>query len=389
MKIVLRVLGIVFIVLSLLLLIAVPPAGVIGIIIGVLCLIRSNKKLSDKITAYLAKSREKTEQKYSNLKENFEEQKQKLKNMASIQDRITSSTEDEFIPIPVEEYLKDAIVSSNGLYPHEILVLNYAPKFFTKNNDFQKFWWYRYGIKDVDGILSSLHERGFLQIGDLKSSLENENSTALKNCLKKHSLKISGNKSDLVQRLLDEVPLDKLGIEFPKRLYQLTVLGKEEIKKEEYVLFIHNHPKIGLGIWSLNKMVYSDSQGSYLDKIWSYLGQNEPLKTDDEDIAEKLEEVAIRNNLRELSNSDRSRMETAGLKLYVWSTCGDERVCDACKIMDEKLCRWESSYVFSEDGGKTWKRRPNGAIMMHPGQHEGCKCRCTPMAYYPELVGEM
>ena len=84
---------------------------------------------------------------------------------------------------------------------------------------------------------------------------------------------------------------------------------------------------------------------------------------------------------------DRLRMEKAGLKLYVWSTCGDERVCDACKIMDEKLCRWESPFVFSEDGGRTWKRRPEGAIMMHPGQHEGC--RCTSLAYHPEIVGEI
>ena len=82
-------------------------------------------------------------------------------------------------------------------------------------------------------------------------------------------------------------------------------------------------------------------------------------------------------------------MEEAKLKLYVWSTCGDERVCDACKIMDDKLCRWESPYVFSDDGGKTWKRRPKGAVMTHPGEHKECNCRCTSMAYHPELVGDI
>jgi len=60
LKIVLRILGIILVVLSLLLVIAVPPAGIIGIILGVLCIVRSNQKLADKITANIAKSREKT-----------------------------------------------------------------------------------------------------------------------------------------------------------------------------------------------------------------------------------------------------------------------------------------------------------------------------------------
>ena len=93
--------------------------------------------------------------------------------------------------------------------------------------------------------------------------------------------------------------------------------------------------------------------------------------------------------LQEQSTENRIRMEEAGLKLYVWSTSGDERVCDACRIMDEKLCRWESSFVFSEDGGKTWKRRPEGAVMSHPGQCEACRCRCTSLSYEPELLGEI
>jgi hypothetical protein len=62
--------------------------------------------------------------------------------------------------------------------------------------------------------------------------------------------------------------------------------------------------------------------------------------------------------------------------------------------MDQKLCRWDDSTVYSEDGGKTWKHRPKGAILMHPGHHEGCpgryeSCRCTAISYYPELVGEL
>jgi hypothetical protein len=101
--------------------------------------------------------------------------------------------------VPVEEYLKDAILSSNGLYPHEILVLNYAPSFFSNGNHYQGFWWYRYGVKDVDAVLSSLHKRGFLQIGDMKCTLEQKTVENLKIILRKYNLKLGGKKSDLIQ----------------------------------------------------------------------------------------------------------------------------------------------------------------------------------------------
>lgn len=68
------------------------------------------------------------------------------------------------------------------------------------------------------------------------------------------------------------------------------------------------------------------------------------------------------STIKNFSDDNQKRMEASGLKLYVWSTCGDERVCDECKIMDEKLCRWESSFVYSDDGGESWKRRPKGAV---------------------------
>jgi membrane-bound ClpP family serine protease len=57
--VILRVLGIILIVLSLLALIAVPPAGVFGIIFGVLVIIRTNKKLDEKLSAFNAKAQAK------------------------------------------------------------------------------------------------------------------------------------------------------------------------------------------------------------------------------------------------------------------------------------------------------------------------------------------
>jgi len=91
------------------------------------------------------------------------------------------------------------------------------------------------------------------------------------------------------------------------------------------------------------------------------------------------------------------RMESIGLSMYIWETAGDEGVRgnpsgkypDAHPshyVMDGRLCRWDDSSVYSEDGGKTWKDRGSDAVDLHPGQDY--QCRCTATAYWDELVGE-
>lgn len=175
--------------------------------------------------------------------------------------------------VPVEVYIKNAIPSKHGLFPHEILVLDYANTFYTDENSFQGFWWYKYGVRDVQAVIKSLVKREFLQIGDIRSALDKQNTTVIKEVLKTHKLKLSGKKSELVQRLLDSIPENELNEKFPKRTYALTSLGKAALEEESYVSYIHRHGVDDLDIWSLNKMVHTKPYMPYRDKLWGYLNQ--------------------------------------------------------------------------------------------------------------------
>ena len=106
--------------------------------------------------------------------------------------------------------------SSNGLYPHEILVLLYAPRFFLWDNYFQCFW-EEYYVTDVQSILDSLMKRGFIEIGDLASILETRTCKELKEELKSQKIKSTGKKNELIDRLLSYGDIQKLDKKFSRK----------------------------------------------------------------------------------------------------------------------------------------------------------------------------
>ncbi|MBQ5671220.1 MAG: SAP domain-containing protein, partial [Oscillospiraceae bacterium] len=135
---------------------------------------------------------------------NLISEKQKVNIQMSIQ---TDSKNNEAL----DELIKTAFPSrNNGLYPHEILVLAYAEMFYTEGNDYQRFWRDRYSITDVDEILHSLLERGFLTKSSIIDTLQKKTVAALKEILSSNGLSLKGKKAELIQRLIDEIPMDEL-----------------------------------------------------------------------------------------------------------------------------------------------------------------------------------
>lgn len=194
-----------------------------------------------------------------------------ISSFVRVTSEIISSAAEEVIP--AEKRIKSATKSKHGLYPHEVLVLDYAGSYYMEGNSFQGFWWYRYGVRDVDKCLHSLLDRGFLQVGNLQSAIEKETATVLKEELKNHGLKVSGKKDELVQRLMTEIPHEELNSRFTKRTYQLTELGKQVLEEESYVPYIHRQTLEDLDIWSLNRIIHEPPYMPYRDKIWGYLNK--------------------------------------------------------------------------------------------------------------------
>lgn len=86
------------------------------------------------------------------------------------------------------------------------------------------------------------------------------------------------------------------------------------------------------------------------------------------------------------------RQEKLGIEWYVWKTVEDERVVGRPGgkypkgtklhrnhwIMQDKICKWEDPTVYSDDEGRTWKKRTEKMPQNAPGQDIMCRCRAAP-----------
>lgn len=182
------------------------------------------------------------------------------------------SDEDE---MTLEDLLKDAVPSKNGLYPHEILMLYYAHSFTNQmeDNHFQEFWRYSYLVKNPASVLKSLEERGFIEPGDLYNTFETLTVKQLKAELKTIGAKVSGKKADLIVRLMNHGDIDALNKKYKKRHYTLTELGQKELIDNAYVPYLHDHPYVS--IWDVNNVLAETANEhlSYQDCIWKVLNE--------------------------------------------------------------------------------------------------------------------
>lgn len=179
-------------------------------------------------------------------------------NVESVENRIPT----------LEERLKTANPSKQGLYPHEILMLNYAHTYKVSKNEFQGFWYYDYSVTDPQSILISLCERGFLAVGTLKATIECLKVVELKEELQAVNAKTSGKKAELIERLMEVGDTHVLEQKYPDRYHVLTKKGKREIDENKYVMYLHK--KKYMSIWDMNYLLHNDNPShlGYRDILW-------------------------------------------------------------------------------------------------------------------------
>jgi uncharacterized protein with gpF-like domain len=101
--------------------------------------------------------------------------------------------------------------------------------------------------------------------------------------------------------------------------------------------------------------------------------------------------IIARNEIKNLTSAlNERRAVNAGFEVYEWLTADDQRVRGNPRglypksktnhwIMNGLYCKFDNDKVYSDDKGKTWKRRTSKMPKGKPGQEINCRCDMVPI----------
>ncbi len=167
--------------------------------------------------------------------------------------------------VTFDERKQSTFPSARGLYVAEIMLLEYCSygKYPKPKGGYPGLWWFKYGIRDVGHALESLKDRGFIQWAPKTGNLGGMKADELKQILVNEGLPTNGKKAELIDRIVQNIPEDKLIIPNYTPKYELTELGKIELEENGYIPYMHKHNHLTtedgrfgetFTVWDINKL---------------------------------------------------------------------------------------------------------------------------------------
>ena len=154
-------------------------------------------------------------------------------------------------------------------------MLHYAYSFVDGSNSFQHFWEYRYNVSDPQIILNNLVQEGYIAVGDIRYQLQRLSAAVIKKYLSDNGLKKTGNKADLIDRLVSSIDTTDIFNSLP-HYYCLTEKGTAATRDPEfdYILYVHRNQFLddyGINIVTIRSYMSDKPPALYKQFIADYL----------------------------------------------------------------------------------------------------------------------
>lgn len=134
------------------------------------------------------------------------------------------------------------IVNDTDLSPEEILMLDLLNEKDTSNDLFPGYWEYSYDV-NAKLLFGNLVKGGFYsKEKSLVTTLQRKTIEDLKHILRDNNLKVSGKKQELIDRILSNLPQEKLDSIELIEVYKVNDKAKDIIKKNDHISYFHNSP---------------------------------------------------------------------------------------------------------------------------------------------------
>ena len=251
--------------------------------------------------------------------------------------------------VTFEDRKKTAIPSSRGLYPAEILLLEYCSKgtYPGPKNGYPGFWWFSYGIRDVGSALKTLEERGFITLASAKDSVKGFTVQQLRDLLATKGQTTTGKKAELVARVAEVIPEEDLLAVGVQVKYVLTEVGQQELSENAYVPYMHSvHNKtteddrfgITFNVWSINKLLGAGDKSNWKEVVEEQERKMNKKTADRND--------AFMKNLKKIDSEGYRVLKTQNQQISAVQKARDKYRED--KDLDSYISFWEMIW---ENGG--------------------------------------
>ncbi len=104
--------------------------------------------------------------------------------------------------------------------------------------------------KNVGPALQKLLQMGFLKYSNIDRNISLKTVPELKAILSERNLKISGRKTELIQRIIENIPENELNELFPVSVYEITSAG-EQAAEPYSIIFESNRMSLGFSYYRL------------------------------------------------------------------------------------------------------------------------------------------
>lgn len=239
---------------------------------------------------------------------------------------------------------------------------------------------------DLDLIIKNMRDKSPKQMAE-----------ELERCRQNHNFKLGLLAEDLATRWVQGVNMYNRN-EMMKILRQalgidIGAIVDEAMKDDLEVLIMENASYIksipDYLIGNVAKRVMQHFKGEQMPENRTLRQQiKEEFK-----VSDNRAKVLARDQTAKMNTSiTKVRQEKLGIEWYVWKTVEDEAVVGkpggkypkGTKLhrnhykMQGKICKWNDPTVYSDDDGKTWKKRTDDMPQNAPGQDIQCRCRAAP-----------
>lgn len=270
--------------------------------------------------------------------------------------------EDEFSYDEIIPYIEDGDFGNHesirGVSPKDAFILQEAPKFAIDKADYSVRVRYEYGVSDPVMVLKKLKDLGLIRPGKKIECMANATVPLLKEIAKKNGLKVSGKKSDLIDRIVANVPENVIEDEEIPVFWKYTDDGIEELKSHRYLDYFQKDYQmnelmaLGINVNTLNEAQYNDPDIDFEQLVQDRIVQKE---------TESLKIIAkIKPGVTEFSTKSSDALHEYGEILevkadHLWR----------CDRLEEALNVYLKSFFILnnilnaphyEDYGKSWAR---------------------------------